>query len=254
MSASQYTALAAYYDRLNAHVPYDEWAAFLDRTVRTYGAGKENIWLDLGCGTGRFTVALAKMGHEMIGIDLSPDMLMIARERAWDEEQNILWLCQDMRSFELYGTVDAVVSCLDCLNYLPSVDALLSCFRLVNNYLGPGGVFVFDMNTPYKFKTVYADNDIILEEDDIFCGWRNHFDAHHRTCDFDLTLFAKGQNGKWERFEESQREYCYSLQSVKDALAAAGLEVVKVVSDFAESPISDASERWFFICRGTGKE
>ncbi len=251
--ASQYTALSAYYDALNAHVPYAEWAAFLKRSIEQYGEGKENIVLDLGCGTGRITCELAKYGYEMIGIDLSPDMLMIARERAIEQGQNILWLCQDMRNFELYGTVDAVVSCLDCLNYLPSKEGLVRCFRLVNNYLGPGGVFIFDMNSPYKFKHIYGDNDIILENDGVFCGWHNAYDSKHGTCTFDLTIFADQGKGKWARLEESQKEYCYSLAVIREALEESGLSLIKVVSDFDEAPVTDTTERFFFLCRGTGK-
>ena len=186
-----YTALAEVYDRLNAHVPYARWAKFLHDTVTRYGSGKENIWADLGCGTGIITTALSAMGHEMIGIDLSPDMLMVARERATEMGENVLWLCQDMRRFELYGTVDAITCNLDGINYLPSSEALSKCFSLVNNYLGPGGVFVFDVNTPYKFETVFGERDYCMEAEGVFCGWHNDYDRRHKTCRFDLTIFTK---------------------------------------------------------------
>ena len=253
-SSSQYTSLAAYYDKLNSHVPYEQWAEFLHRTVSEFGNGTENIWLDLGCGTGAITLPLSRLGHEMIGIDISPDMLMIARDRACDAGENILWLCQDMRKFELYGTVDAIVCCLDSLNYLPSRQGLEACFRLVNNYLGPGGIFIFDVNTPYKFKNIYGNNDYILEADGVFCGWHNEYDAHHGSCTFDLTIFAENEDGSYDRFHEIQREYCYSDAVLRDCIAKSGLEIIDVWSDFDRSPASEQDERWFYICRGSGKE
>ena len=114
----------------------------------------------------------------MTGIDLSPDMLSVAQDRAADEElTGILWLLQDMREFELYGTVDAVVCALDSLNYLRNTKELQKVFSLVNNYLYPGGVFLFDMNTPYKFENIYADNSYVLEDDGIYCGWQNEYNS-----------------------------------------------------------------------------
>lgn len=251
--SSQYTVLADYYDRLNSHVDYRAWAEFLHRTVAKYGSAKENIWLDLACGTGSIAFELASLGHEMIGVDLSIEMLTVARQKAENAGKSILWLCQDMRSFELYGTVDAVVCCLDSLNYLPNRAGLVKCFSLVNNYLGPGGIFIFDVNTPYKFKNVYGNNDYLLEADDVFCGWHNCFDSHHGTCTFDLSFFVKNEDGTWNRCNEQQREYCYSMQTLKETLKDSGLELISVVSDFNETPATDSDERWFFICRGTGK-
>lgn len=252
---SQYTALAEYYDRLNSHVPYGEWADFLHRMVEKYGNGKENIWLDLACGTGVMTRALSALGHDMIGIDISPEMLSIARERSFENEQtDILWLCQDMRSFELYGTVDAVVCCLDSVNYLPDKEALLQCFRSVNNYLGPGGVFLFDVNTPYKFEQVYASNDYVLESEGVYCGWQNDFDTENGICTFDLTIFAEQANGEWHRYDEVQQEFCHSEALLREALHESGLEVIGFWSNFLEKPATPNDERWFFLCKGTGKE
>ena len=251
----QYVSLARFYDKLNAHVDYDKWAAFLDRAIKKYGVKKDGIILDLGCGTGNITLPLSKLGYSMIGADISPDMLNIARDKAYDTGcSDILWLCQDMRSFELYGTVDAVVSCLDCVNYLTGKEGLAKCFKLVRNYLNPGGVFVFDVNTPHKFKNVFGQNDIILESDGVYCGWRNYYDAKSGLCDFELSVFEADKNGRYIRYDEHQRERCYSMLSLKNAVESAGMKLEGVFGGFDFSPASDTDERWFFVANANKNE
>ncbi len=255
MSAPQYTALASCYDRLNAEIDYEAWADFLDRIVAKHGIPTDNLWLDLACGTGTITLALAKRGHNMIGADLSSDMLNIAMQKAQDAgQEGILWLRQDMRSFELYGTVDAVVCCLDSINYIPSREGLAACFSLVNTYLNPNGIFIFDVNTPKKFREVYGSNDYILESDGLFCGWHNCFDEKTGICTFDLSIFVQKQkSGTYIRMDEQQKEYCYSMRTICHALEHAGLELIGVYSDFDCHPAKEDSERWFFVCRESGK-
>lgn len=248
----KYTSLAPYYDALNADVDVKGWADFLESAVSRFGKPHDGIWLDLACGTGSLTLEMKKRGHDMIGADLSPDMLDAARSKPHGGE--VLWLCQDMRELELYGTVDAVFCCLDSLNYLPSAKDLTKVFSLVNNYLNPDGVFVFDMNTPKKFREVYGDRDYLLEGENVFCGWHNEYDEAKKRCDFFLSIFAyDGENDVYRRFDEEQREYCYSMKQITSALKKAGLELLSVVSDFAGAPWSEDDERWFFLCRGTGK-
>ena len=255
MATAQYTALAALYDRLNADIDYAAWAEFLDTAVARYGKPTDNLWLDLACGTGTITLELARRGHGMIGADLSPQMLNVAMQKAQKAGQgDILWLCQDMRSFELYGTVDAVVCCLDSINYIPSREGLIQCFSLVNNYLNPDGIFVFDVNTPKKFREVYGSNDYILEADGLFCGWHNCYDEKSGSCTFDLSLFVRqSKGGAYIRTDEQQKEYCYTRRTLCHALEQSGLELMGVFSDFDFHPAGESDERWFFVCKGTGK-
>ena len=169
---NDYGKFASIYDRLiKADIDYGKIAKFVENIVDEAGFGK-GIVLDLACGSGILTEKLKKLGYDMIGIDLSVDMLNIAKENNPD----ILYLCQDMREFELYGTVGAVVCCLDAVNCLLCPEDLIKCFSTVRNYLDDGGLFLFDVNSPYKFKNIFADNAYILEDEGIYCGWQTEFD------------------------------------------------------------------------------
>jgi SAM-dependent methyltransferase len=202
------------------------------------------------------TVELADRGYDMIGVDLSEDMLNEAYTRSIGK--GILYLCQDMISFELYGTVGAAVCCLDSMNYLLTEEDLSACFKTLHNYLDPDGVLLFDVNTPYKFEHIYSDNAYILEDEidygdgdisAVFCGWQNSFDKESGICDFYLTVFDENENGDYTRTEEHQRERCYEMEEILSALKATNLELLGVWSDFAFSEPNEKTERWYFCAR-----
>ena len=256
-----YEAIAHVYDKLNAEIDYSAWADFVQTCFDRFLPQRPTLVLDLACGTGSMTLELAKRGYDMIGIDGSADMLSEAFTRA-AELPSILWLQQDMRAFELYGTVGAVTCCLDSLNYLLSTDDLTRAFACVHNYLDPDGLFLFDMNTPYKFTHVYADNAYVLEDElvydegtedeervPVYCGWQNTYHPDSRICDFDLTLFEEMPDGSYHREDEHQQERCYELEEIKSALTAARLELLGVWSDFSFSTPTDTTERWYFAAR-----
>ena len=154
-----YTGFAVVYDTFMDNIPYEEWCEYLTGLLKEQGVAG-GLLLDLGCGTGSLTELLADAGYDMIGVDNSEEMLELALEKKEKSGKDILYLCQDMREFELYGTVAAVVSICDCMNYILEPEDLTEVFRLVNNYLDPGGVFIFDMNTEYKYREIMADNTI----------------------------------------------------------------------------------------------
>lgn len=255
-----YRALARFYDCLNAEIDYSAWADFIEACFRRHLHAKPRLVLDLACGTGSMTAELAKRGYDMIGIDGSADMLSEAYARTSDVG-GILFLQQDMRSFELYGTVGAVTCCLDSLNYLLGDGELERCFHLVHNYLDPDGLFIFDMNTPYRFRTVYASNAYILEGElpsasdtntpptAIFCGWQNTFHPQTGICEFDLSLFEECEDGSYRRADEHQEERCYSMEEIVNALQAVGLELLGVFSDWNFTPPEQNTERWYFVAR-----
>ena len=153
-----YTSFAAVYDTFMDNIPYEEWKSYLEELLKEYGV-QDGLVLDLGCGTGTMTELLASQGYDMIGVDNSEEMLAKAIEKRVESGQNILYLLQDMREFELYGTVRAVVSVCDSMNYILTEEDLLQVFSLVNNYLDPGGIFVFDLNTVYKYKDTGRSGD-----------------------------------------------------------------------------------------------
>ena len=156
---SGYGSISGIYDKINSEIDYPSWADFIETCFYKYLTEKPSLLLDLACGTGSMTLELARRGYDMIGVDGSEDMLSVAYDRKFDEElSNILYLCQDMRAFELYGTVGAVTCCLDSINYLSGEGDLQKCLSCVHNYLDPDGLFIFDVNTPYKFENIYADN------------------------------------------------------------------------------------------------
>ncbi len=246
-----YRALAPVYDRLNDEIDYEAWACFAEHCMDLFCKERPSLVLDLACGTGSMTIAMAKRGYEMIGIDASPDMLAVAYDRATDAGQHILFLEQDMRSFELYGTVGAVLCCLDSLNYLTGDGELAQCFSLVHNYLDPGGLFFFDVNTPHKFQTVYGDCAYVLEDQDgeIFCGWQNHYEEETRLCTFALSVFSRQPSGAYLRRDEIQTERCYTKEEITEALAASGMELLGIFGDYNACPAGDTHERWYFCAR-----
>lgn len=257
--SGQYSALARYYDALNSGVDYVSWTNFIAAAFSRFGpetlkdpraAGREApIVADLACGSGGFTLPLANMGYDMIGVDLSAEMLAQARSKAEAEGRtDILWLRQDIRGLDLYGTVDAAVCCLDSINYLTGAGDLARCFSRVHTFLNPGGLFLFDVNTPYKFENVYGCRDYVIEAENVLCAWRNSYNAKTRLCRFDLTLFADRGDGSYDRFDEVQRERCYPRRTLQRALAEAGFRLCGVFSDFGFTPAPDGgdAERWYF--------
>ena len=254
-----YRAIARVYDRLNAEIDYGAWADFVENCFDRYLKQKPSLLLHLACGTGRMTLSLAARGYDMIGVDASEDMLTVAHQRSFETGcSDVLFLLQDMRAFELYGTVGAVSCCLDSINYLLKPQDVARCFACVHNYLDPDGLFLFDVNTPYKFRTVYGDNAYVLEdewtdEDGVnevaYCGWQNHFDPKTQTCTFDLSLFEKAEDGRYIRADEQQCERCYDRHELEELLKNAGFEVLGCFGDWQFSAPAPECERWYFVAR-----
>ena len=169
-----YTSFARVYDTFMDNIPYEEWAVYLTGLLNEYGVN-DGLVLDLGCGTGNMTELLAKEGYDMIGVDNAEEMLEIAMEKREKSGHDILYLLQDMREFELYGTVRAVVSVCDSVNYIDEEEDLTEVFRLVNNYLDPGGVFIFDFNTLYKYREILGDRTIAENREDCSFIWDNYY-------------------------------------------------------------------------------
>lgn len=266
-----YTDFAGVYDTFMDDTPYEEWCEFLDAVLTRYRIKEDtadamllqeqNSVVDLGCGTGTLTELLAAKGYDMIGIDNSQEMLQIAMEKRERSGLDILYLQQDMREFELYGAVGAVISVCDSLNYLLTEEELLSTFRLVHNYLYPGGVFVFDFNTVYKYAEIIGDATIAENREDCSFIWENYYHPEEEINEYDLTIFVKndskgknngkvsnekesgGEENSFRRFQETHYQRGYRLEQMKALLEKAGLSFQEAVDADTHGEVTAESER-----------
>ena len=248
---SAYTGFAAVYDMFMDNIPYKEWAGYLAGLLQEYGIS-DGLLLDLGCGTGTLTGYLADKGYDMIGVDVSEEMLQIAMEKQKDEHK-ILYLQQDMCEFELYGTVRAVISICDSLNYLLAEEELVQVFSLVNNYLDPGGIFIFDLNTRFKYETLLGETTIAENREDGSFIWENYYDPASGINEYDLTLFIREPDGRFGKYEETHYQRAYDLDTVKQALQAGGLKLLAVYDAFTHEAPGEDSERIYIIAGEQGK-
>ena len=251
-----YSKFALVYDNLMDNIPYDEWTSYLKKLLDDYDI-KEGIIAELGCGTGNITERLAEYGYDMIGIDNSPEMLDIAMQKGAANKSSSLYLCQDMREFELYGTVRAVISLCDSINYITDKDDLVTIMRLVNNYLDPGGLFIFDFNTLHYYRDVVADNTIAEDRDDISIIWDNYFDEDTNINELALSLFVKDKESEsddiYKKYSELHLQKAYTLDEIKEAIAASGLEFITAFNAFTSEAPDEDSERIYIIAREKGK-
>lgn len=280
-----YTDFAEVYDELMDDTPYEEWCAFLMEIFRRYGVDdvskrqenartdrsvtnknfenpsdadgesaeenlrqERNTILDLGCGTGTLTELLARRGYDMIGVDNAEEMLRIAMEKRERSGLDILYLLQDMRELELYGTVGTVVSVCDSLNYLLDEEDIVRTFERVNNYLYPQGIFIFDFNTVYKYAVVIGDATIAENREDCSFIWENYYHEEQEINEYDLTVFV-AEGTLFRRFQEVHFQRGYRLEQIKALLARAGLEFLEALDADTHGRVTKESERIYVVAR-----
>ncbi len=277
-----YTEFSKWYDELMEDVPYDEWFEFVKEKLSENGI-KDGLVCELGAGTGNFTMRLAEAGYDMIGIDNSDEMLAEARtkkEEYLKESENspagsdnkvsdIMYICQDMREFELYGTVNAIVSICDSINYILEDEEMIHTFKLVNNYLDPKGLFVFDFNTIHKYRDIIGDSTIADSNEEVSFIWSNYFDEETKINEYEVTFFVKAETDKdiaedgnvkkdddsdlYKRFVEYHYQRGYNLEEIKDFLKEAGLVFIEAFDADGFGVANEDSERIFVIARESGK-
>ena len=248
-----YTGFAAVYDIFMDNVPYEEWAEYLAELLREYDI-EDGLVLDLGCGTGSLTEILATKGYDMIGADGSAEMLEIAMEKKAQSGHDILYLLQDMREFELYGTVRAVVSVCDCVNYITDEKELEQVFRLVNNYLDPEGIFIFDFNTEYKYKEILGEQTIAEDREDCSFIWDNYYYEDESMNEYELTLFIKEQDSNlYRKYQEMHYQKAYTLDAMRELVEWSGLEFVTAYDAYTRKAPTETSERICVVAREHGK-
>jgi len=231
-------------------INYSDWADYIEEIFKIYNLEPELI-ADLGCGTGSFCLEMADRGYNMIGVDISTEMLsraMLKLESQGVEKEKVLFLNQDMSRFELYGTVDIIVSLIDSINYITNRRELRSIISLVENYLNPGGLFIFDINSLYKFKEILSNNIFYSIDDEITYIWKNTFNRETKLCKFDLTFFVREEN-YYKRFDEVHFERAYTEDELSEIIKHSGLELLEVYDGLSFRSPSKNSERLFFICK-----
>lgn len=276
-----YGEFALVYDSVMEEIPYRDWASGISALLRERGFGG-GLVLDLGCGTGTLTRLLRDEGFDMIGVDASPDMLDCAEraeylsgdiseaedENAEDEKtedektessnaediktenkNSILYLNQEMTEFELYGTVAAIVSTCDTINYLTEKEDLLTVFRLAENYLDYSGLFMFDVKTSYTYREIFGNNIYAYHEEDGDVYWENEFDEEEGLNYYDVTIFKKTEDGLFEKFEESHVQRYISSEEIRETAEKAGLIFEGEYSDYQLNGISGKDERRVFVLR-----
>ena len=249
-----YTNFAEVYDTFMDNVPYEEWADDIQDILKEYQI-EEGLVLDLGCGTGSMTELLAEKGYDMIGVDNSEEMLELALKKRKESGHDILYLLQDMREFELYGTVRAIVSVCDCVNYITEEEELTGMFRLADNYLDPGGIFIFDFNTEYKYRELLGDQVIAEDRQECSFIWDNYYDDREKLNEYELTLFVKCEGGTdlYRKYQEIHYQKAYTLEQIRRLVEASGLKFVAAYDAYTKNSPSDTSERICVVARENRK-
>ncbi len=242
-----YNSFSGVYDELTINVDYKLRAEFIADILKDNKIEK-GLLLDLACGTGSLSVELSKMGFEVIGTDASADMLMEAQNKAYEQEQNIMFLCQKMEETDLYGTVKAIVCSLDSINHLPDVAALNQTFSRLKNFIDDGGIMIFDVNTLYKHREILGNNTFIYDEKNVFCAWQNRLLKDNKTVNINLDFFVK-DGAKYQRFTENFNEIAFTDDEIETAFTLSGFKLVCKYADLKKDSPSQTEERVYYVIR-----
>ena len=241
-----YHDLAASYDRLTNDVDYEATVEFYNAILAQEGA-KPRTAVDLACGTGSVSAILARQGLRVIGVDMSDDMLSVAWEKTADMDNQPMFVCQKLQQLRLPRGVDLAVCALDSLDYILDPADCKETIRRLYKALNPGGIFIFDVNTPEKLQAM--DGQIFLDEDeDVYCVWRGEFDRQTNICTYDMDLFQR-QGQLWHRSFEEHREYAYSAEMLTEFLKEAGFTGIRVYGDRRLEEPNAADQRIYFKAR-----
>ena len=242
-----YSEFADVYDILMKDAEYKKRTAYLWKLFKTHGKTPK-LLLDLACGTGEFSNAFAKKGIEVIGVDMSEDMLSVAREKTANNGLDILYLCQKAEELDLYGTVDGAICCLDSLNHITDIKNLTKAIKKVSLFLEEGRLFIFDLNTEYKHRNILGNNTFVMHEEDIYCVWQNRFDEKRLVTQITLDFFNfNGEN--YIRSSETFKERAYTKEQIEEILNKAGLEIQAVYDDLSMCAPKEDSQRIIYVTK-----
>lgn len=236
-----YNEFAYFYDELNGEADYDRLFQQVVALLHAHNI-RDGILVDLGCGTGELTLMLAQAGYDMIGVDRSPEMLAVFRDKAQqlEMEDKILFLNQDLLELDLYGTIRAAVSTFDTYNHIGPYDRFDAAIRKAAFFMEKGGVFLFDLNTPYKHREILGENQFTIEGPDALCRWQNHYDPEQGWVEENLQI-RDYETG--EEFTETIREYSYTLDQVRESLERHGFVLDQVLDGETFGPLTETSQR-----------
>lgn len=240
-----YTWLADSYDLLTTDVDYPRWADYIEWHFSRQPGPVRRV-VELACGTGSLTRILAQRGYEMTAVDLSADMLSVADQKCGGLP--VLFLCQDMSRLALMEQADAMICCLDSVNYVTRPGALRRAFQRVYRYLRPGGLFLFDAKTPQALEE--ADGQVYLDEtEEVYCVWRGEYSPRRRICGYGIDLFRRRPDGTWDRGGEYHEEYAYTPEELEEHLRQAGFQQIRRYGDLKKRPPRPGEMRLFFAAR-----
>ncbi|MBR1810527.1 MAG: class I SAM-dependent methyltransferase [Clostridia bacterium] len=244
---SGYKAFAYVYDRLTQNVNYKERADYICSLLAGCGI-KAGILLDLACGTGSMAELFAARGYDVIGVDISEEMLAQAQQKKYEKGLDILYLRQDMRSLDLFGSIKCAVCSLDSINHLASAKDVGRAFYSVGFFMEKNGILIFDVNTAYKHKNILADNTFIYDMDDVYCVWQNRLDNADGHVDIHLDVFeADGE--LYARFDEDITEYCYDDETLTALLQQSNFEVLARYGELTTDAPQADEQRVYYVCR-----
>lgn len=242
-----YNDFAYSYDALMADVDYKRRTDYICSLFKTFDR-MPTLMLDLACGTGEFSNRFAEKGVSVIGVDVSFDMLSIAREKSAEQGNDILYLCQDAAELDLYGTVDGAICCLDSLNHITDYDAFCKAIARVSLFLEKDRLFIFDLNTPYKHREVLGNNTFVIETQDVYCVWQNAYNATDNTVEINLDFFTPDGDAYY-RANENFCERAYTAEEVENALQKAGLKTEAIYEEMTQNASTDTTERIVYVTR-----
>lgn len=242
-----YNDFAYSYDALMSDVDYDGRTRYLFSLFNKFDR-MPTLMLDLACGTGEFSNRFAVSGVSVIGVDISYDMLSVAREKSAEQGNDILYLCQDASELDLYGTIDGAICCLDSLNHITDYEKFCSAIARVSLFLEKDRLFIFDLNTTYKHREVLGDNTFVIETDDVYCVWQNEFSEKDNTVEINLDFFMP-EGDAYQRSSESFCERAYTNGEIENALTKAGLKIEAVFEDMTENAPKESAERIVYVTR-----
>lgn len=246
---SGYSVFARYYDDLTANIDYGKRGEYFHEIIKKFKKTKENILLDLACGTGSISEVMAGLGYDVVGVDLSDEMLGMAIEKKFDSGLNIQYLCQDMRKLDMYGTIDITICALDSINHLSSLDDVRKVFENVAFFSEQEGLFIFDVNTAYKHYNILGNNTFTYETDDVYCVWENTLVPETGEVKMNLEFFEREENGMYSRSSDCFSEKAYSEEDIERLLVNAGFEMLAKYGDDTFEPPTETTQRIVYVAR-----